>query len=443
MIFFVYVTESDGDISKNLGAADYSYFFVMKTFVPVLQRIGEVIFVKKINKLNRRYAALKAKGQSAILLSFTPPHKTPTKLDCPTLPVFAWEYSTIPSEAWANDWRHNWVQVLSGVKAAITHSRFALNAVQEALTENYPIVSLPAPLWDQFATMYRANAAPAHATWTLPVNGVVLDSQQLGLQKTHAVETPAFTAEHRQISLAGIIYTAVFNPNDGRKNWADMLSAFCFAFRDRSDVTLLMKLAFFDSEIACAMVWNEMKKNAPFQCRVVAVQGYLEADAYRNLVMNTTYIVNSSYGEGQCLPLMEFMSAGKPAIAPDHSGMADYITADNAFVIRSSREWTHWPHDPRLVLRAFRYRIDWESLRDAFIESFAVASSQPEKYAAMAVESNRTLERHCSRNVIEQGLKKFLQRLGFEPALPLPLLGWRGALANLIARCKRKVEGEI
>ena len=437
MIFFVYATESDGSISKNLGAADYSYFFVMKIFLPVLQQLGRVERVKTLEKLDAKYAAVKARGQTALLLAFTPPHKTPTGLKCPTIPVFAWEYSTIPNEPWANDWRHNWAQVLSGMKAAITHSRFAETAVKEALNPDYPIVSLPAPLWDKFAALYRPETSPISTAWEISVKGVVLDSHQLGLRETYNVNTPAFTPKQQKVLFADVVYTAVFNPNDGRKNWTDMLSAFCFAFREQPNVTLLMKLAFFDSDIACNMVWNEIKKNAPFQCRVVAVQGYLEGESYRQLVANTTYIVNSSYGEGQCLPLMEFMSAGKPAIAPDHSGMADYINVENAFVVRSSREWTHWPHDPRLVLRAFRYRIDWESLRDAFLNSFAIAVNEPEKYKAMAGCANRALEQHCSQGVIAQELKDFLRRLGYEPSPPSTQSGWRGWFANMVAQFKR------
>ncbi len=432
MIFFVYAAENDRSISRNLGAADYSYFFVMKIFLPVLRELGRVRVVKRLDKLDAKYKALKARGQSALLLSFTPPHKTPIGLSCPTIPVFAWEYSSIPDESWANDWRHNWVQVLFGMTAAITHSHFAEQAVKDALGADYPICSLPAPLWDQYAALHDVQMPAVKKSWAIHVNGVVLDSVPLGLSEAQAITQPAFEPKRQSVMLEGVIYTAVFNPNDGRKNWSDMLSAFCFAFRDQSNVTLLMKLAFFDADIACGMVWSEMKKNAPFKCRVVAVQGYLDGDSYRSLVTNTTYIVNSSHGEGQCLPLMEFMSAGKPAIAPDHSGMADYITAENAFVVNSSREWTHWPHDPRLVLRTFRYRINWESLRDAFLKSFDVAVNEPERYGMLADIAHRKLKLHCCHRGIAIRLREFLTRLGFEAEVFVPVAsGWKSFWSKL------------
>jgi len=433
MIFFVYVAESEGSIRKNLGTADYSYFFVKKLFVPALQKLGRVVEVDRLDRVDARYAAAVGSGEQAVLLSFTPPHKTPTGLACPTIPVFAWEYSTIPSEPWANDWRGNWAQVLSGMRAAITHSRFAQFAVKEQMGTDYPIVSLPAPLWDRFSELYRPESPPVTAQWQVQLNGVVLDSNALGFQSAHEVEAPSFSPKRQSVSFDGVIYTSVFNPNDGRKNWIDTLSAFCFAFRDQPHVTLLLKLAYFDSAVACGLVWNELRRNAPFRCRVVAIQGYLDGDDYQRLIANTTYVVNSAYGEGQCLPLMEFMSAGKPAVAPDHTGMADYISTDNAFVVRSSREWTHWPHDPRLVLRAFRYRINWESLRDAYLLSFDVAMNKPQHYQTMAASARQGLEEHCSQRRIVQGLKEFLILLGFEDNFkPVQQSWWRTSLESLI-----------
>ena len=43
--------------------------------------------------------------------------------------------------------------------------------------------------------------------------------------------------------------------------------------------------------------------------------------------------MNASRCEGLYLPLMEFMSCGTPAIAPDHSAMADYMDAQVGFVV--------------------------------------------------------------------------------------------------------------
>ena len=412
MIFLVYAKETDQSIAANLGLADYSYFFVMKRFIPVLEQLGKVVIVHDIETVDAQYEQWLTHDPEIILLSFTPPHKTPQGLRCPVFPVFAWEYSTIPDESWSNEPRNNWAAMLRSFRGAMTHSRFSVEAVHQALGASYPVVSLPAPLWDEYASLYERRRD--HLSWQLEIaNGVVLDSHALGLHQSEKTAPVSFESAACHVQFDGIVYTSIFNPNDHRKNCLDLLTGFCYAFRDQPDVTLLMKLAYHDAVHACGLVLHEMKKLVPYRCRVVAVQGYLEDEAYRQLVRHSTYVVNTARGEGQCLPLMELMSAGKPAIAPDHSAMADYINDKNAFVVRSSPEWTHWPHDPRLVLRAFRYRIDWQSLRDAYLESYRVACHEPERYMKMAEQAHQDLRQHCSKKIIADRLRDFLDGLGY------------------------------
>ncbi|PNA31995.1 glycosyltransferase, partial [Pseudomonas sp. MPR-AND1A] len=80
---------------------------------------------------------------------------------------------------------------------------------------------------------------------------------------------------------------------------------------------------------------------------VVVMHGYLDDPQYARLYEAASYYVNASRCEGLCLPLMEFMACGKPAIAPNHTAMKDYIDDSVAFIVRSSEELTIWPQDTR------------------------------------------------------------------------------------------------
>jgi len=412
--FLVFSPQGGGNIANSMGLTDYSYHFVMQRFLPVLRRIGLVVQVHDPEReADRLSAALKRVGIESLLLSFVPPNKTP-QVNCMTLPIFAWEYSTIPTESWGNDERNSWRFSLSRVRAAISHSDFAVTATRKAMGDDFPLCSLPAPVWDAYAT--RRQPLLHNDDWVLQFAGIVLDSHELGLRDTYDIAHPPLEKNVQRVVLRGVVYAAVFNPNDGRKNWHDTLWAFCWAFRDNWSATLLIKLVHHDAQFACEILLHEMKKLAPYKCRVVVIHGFLDDDTYQAMVNGVTYIVNSSYGEGQCLPLMEFMSAGKPALAPNHSAMADYLTSGNAFIVRSAPEWTHWPHDPRLVLRAFRYRLDWQSLFDAYLESYAVATTQQQRYLAMSQAATDALRTHCSQQVITDGMKKFLSQLGFAGA---------------------------
>jgi glycosyltransferase involved in cell wall biosynthesis len=152
-------------------------------------------------------------------------------------------------------------------------------------------------------------------------------------------------------------------------------------------------------------------KNQPYRCRIVLIYGYLADADYERLVQATSYVVNTSYGEGQCLPLMEFMSCGKPAVAPRTTAMIDYLDADNAFLIDSTDELTAWPHDPRKAFRTLRYITNWASLCTAYRASYDVARDDPERYARMSAHAVTNLQTFCSQTTAEQRLKEFLARL--------------------------------
>jgi len=222
------------------------------------------------------------------------------------------------------------------------------------------------------------------------------------------VPEPSTVAAPYRLHLDGIIYCSVFNTQDGRKNWHDMLCAFCIEFRDDPDVTLVFKLTHHDPSKAFEHVMGTIYRLSPFKCRVVLIQGYLDDADYEKLVGATSFTLNASAGEGQCLPLMEFMSAGKPAVAPWHPSLLDYMTAENSFRTATSLEISHWPHDRRHGFRARRHRLNVASLRQAYRDSFSMAKTDPARYLRMSEQANRDLRAHCSRDVIEGKLRDFL-----------------------------------
>ena len=265
--------------------------------------------------------------------------------------MFAWEFSTLPSETWHGEPRHDWRHVLRHSGRAITHSSFTVDVVRAAMGRDYPVLSVPAPVWDRFANRASQQAGrPEARDVRLRLDGLLVDSRQLDLAvhadpepSAEVLALPDRAAKQVELSLDGVIYTSVFNPYDGRKNWQDMISAFCATFRDEPDATLVLKLTHHNVGEALADMLHHLYKNQSYRCRIVLIHGYLADPDYERLVEATSYVVNTSYGEGQCLPLMEFMSSGKPAVAPRNTAMIDYIDADNAFIVDSSEEATAWP----------------------------------------------------------------------------------------------------
>ena len=698
MKILVYCPLNSDNIERSLGTADYSYFFVMQRFLPLLESIGEVEVLAEPadDELVARYQQV----DEVIYFAFTPPDKAVGPSLCPVVPVFAWEYSTIPYEAFRYP-RDNWVEDLRATGQAITHSSFAVDVVREQLGQEYPIASIPAPLWDSCAALreqrshapslgfdginlnckiidsrdynisntgvrpragilgntgkslatdwnserldysfargepgptlvgfndaedwgvwstsgypwlmldqkidglvemvitvrgyahnigeplgielgdrtayllltedlathvlrmqvdtpanflaffgvskravgmadprdigfglahltlrrVEAQSEPvspmvldfaedelvlegfhgreAHGRWTAaprcsvqfpesiagditvrietfrslnnrkkeidlwvggvskkiilrnrkriykvslpdvaPTNGLRLDNLGLGPSgnaddarnlglgvskisisvrrnlKFGARPRPSFLpapAMRPEPSTDGILYTTILNPLDGRKNWEDIITAFVYALRDRPGATLLVKIANEQLSIFFEDIFTFYMRLHPFKCRIVFVHGYLSDKEYQQLILHSHYIVNASRGEGQCLPLMEFMSSGVPAIAPRNTAMLDYIDESNTFIVESSPELTCWPHDPRQVYRTYRHRINWQTLYTAFIDSEKCFSQSPRAYREMCSAAVDSLRVYCSTGVARDRLQAFVDNIG-------------------------------
>lgn len=400
--FLLYAPQDATDVANELGRSDYSYWFVLNYFRPMLEGLGEVVV---LSSPDQQPAPTDA---SDLLLLFMPPHTIPLDLAEHAIPVFAWEYTTIPSESWAGEPRNDWREILSRAPGAITHSRFAADAVRAAMGTDYPVTSLPAPVWDRYAPL---AAQPQPPDCRLTFTGAVIDSARVGLTQGPDHPQPDTTPGRHELTLSGVIYTSVVNPNDGRKVWEDTITAFVWAHKDNPDATLVLKLVHFDKDTAVGIVWDFMRRLAPYRCRIVALHSYLPTEQFQQLMAGSTFVVNSSRGEGQCLPLMEFMSAGVPAIAPDHTAMAEYVHDRDALVVASSAEWTHWPHDPRRFLRCLMHPVTWDSLRAAFVAGQRIATEDPRRYEHMRESASATLRTHCSQEVIRAGMARFLSDL--------------------------------
>lgn len=220
------------------------------------------------------------------------------------------------------------------------------------------------------------------------------------------------------VQLSDIVYTAVLAPQDGRKNWHELLTAFIWAFRDEKRATLVLKMPLSAWNILHADFLDVMTRFAPFSCRVVMIYGYLEAAEYAALAGAADLYVNASTGEGLCMPLLEFLSAGVPAIAPDHTAMADYITPALGFPLRASLEHNIWPFDPREMFSTMRYRLHWDSLEAAFRASFDIALSHGGAYARMAQAAHEAMREYCGAAPVRDLLAEALGIAAAVPAMP-------------------------
>jgi hypothetical protein len=221
------------------------------------------------------------------------------------------------------------------------------------------------------------------------------------------------------LMLRDVVYTTVLSHRDGRKNWQDMVGGFLWTFRDNPRATLLLKMPEAAATEILPVLYGIMARFAPLRCRLLLCCGYLTDTDYAGLITASTYYLNTSYGEGLCLPLMEFLSAGKPAIAPFHTAMAEYLTPAIAFLLGSTREHNVWPHDPRDLFTTMRHRLNWWSLVQACEASFAAATNEDGSYEAMAAAASQTMHDFCSLPVVTAKLRTALEGPLAAPAMVL------------------------
>ena len=395
--FRLYATHNEGNVRDKLGKSDYSYWFVLKYFESLMPHLGET---EVLTDPPARPADLDLAEE--ILLAFTPPHKVPNEALHYAIPVFAWEFDTIPNESWLDDDRNNWYHVFRNSPGSITHCQLSAEQVKNEIGDDYPIAVIPAPLWDKYAPL---ATRPRMDNWTLSVDGYVADSWSPPADAEHIEKTAS------NIDFNGVVYTFVFNPNDGRKQWTEAVTAFIAAHQDNTNATLILKLIQSDPVLGVNAVWDVIDHLGEFDCRIVAIQSHLEKDAYDQLIAGTTFALNASSGEGQCLPLLEFMSAGTPAVAPRHTAMTDYIFPNTSFIVENTKSWHSWPHDPRMLLRCFRFPVVWDSLRNAFLDSYKVATEDLGRYDEMSQNATKFMKDFCSEEVLLQKLDTFIAQV--------------------------------
>jgi len=427
---FILQTHVDtGSIRNNSDQADFSNNFALKAYLLALTELGSIELIHNpACEVDPIFENCLEHGERCVFLSFAPPHKTLIDLKCPTVPIVSCEFSNIPDEIWDDDSRNDWRSVFAKLGRAIALSNHTAQSILTAMGPQFPVRAITAPAMQYAVEPWADSSSPStsanielvmHGYVVDTINGLSTDSILFSGAAESFRDSSTLTAKQApevRITVDGIIYTSVLNLDDGRKNWGDLVTAFCWAFRDTDDATLILKivrndLAAYHNDVAAYLspLFGMLLRLSPFKCRVIVLHGFLNGHEYRKLIGATKYYVNTSKGEGLCLPIMEFMACGKPAIAPAHTAMADYIDSNVAVMLRASLQPDVWPHDPRERFRTSSYRLNWESLLDAYRMSYRLVKHAPENYNAMGERARQKMNEYCSVGLIRGKLRNFFE----------------------------------
>ncbi|HEY7155729.1 MAG TPA: hypothetical protein VH575_17330, partial [Gemmataceae bacterium] len=213
------------------------------------------------------------------------------------------------------------------------------------------------------------------------------------------------------VELSGVVYVCIFNPHDGRKNWQDLLTGFVSAFHDRPDATLLIKLITAEPLMVDRVLDFYRSVGLSHRCKIAFITDYLSDEHMLALVRASTYYLTTTRAEGNCLPLMNYLAAGRPGIAPCHTALADYFDADVGLTLPWHAEPAAWPQDNRVRLKTTWARLDWPTLVERLRESHALALHDRRAYDARADRARQRLRERASVESVQTQLHTALAYL--------------------------------
>jgi glycosyltransferase involved in cell wall biosynthesis len=435
VILTSYLTRLPG--VKRLGLPGYSYDIVARLLVPLLQRWGEVVPVPlDPEHIEAAIGAARRRGLQPIQLSVLPFQDVYLTRSAPNVVFPFWEFPDVPAEAFDGNPQNNWVATANRCDLVLVCGPFTANALQRAgIRTPIHMVPVPAarahfqlPPWSAETTtriacsayVFPNAAVPPEQRWDAPdtrespENRAVRPSltrtllgrlRQTYRQMFKPLVPPIVHQRLRdrvrpvsldpwqsylrgsrreELELSGIVYTSIFSPQDGRKNRDDLLSGFLAALRDCSDATLVVKLA------AADMLWIDTTLNyyrtagLAHRCKVVFITDYLSDEQMLALARASTYYLTTTRAEGCCLPLLDFLAAGRPGVAPCHTAISDYFSPEMGFIMASAPERAIWPQDKRVRFKTMWNRLVWPSVVEQIRNSYQAVRNDRSVYAAMA-----------------------------------------------------------
>jgi glycosyltransferase involved in cell wall biosynthesis len=444
---------SDGDLTRRLGRDAYSYRYVYRAFAQLLERWGQHREASGPHGvLDRAIAEARQQQRQPLHLSFLPLHLMEVAANVPNIAVPAWEFPDIPALDLENDPRQNWARRAEQVDLIITHTQFSRAAFLRAGVRT-PVQVAPVPIpsayfqtpdWqpDQRVVLdcpCYVFAQPAALPrpprpWTNSETGHLprLSLHQMykkcvkamperfgkAMQRSaRAVRAALWSARQAlkdsdvrrlfpprpNLELSGVVYTAILNPFDSRKNWQDLLSGYLLALKDCEDATLVVKLVVSEDWEAAAladMLAFYRSTGLSHRCKLAFVTAYLSDEQLVELTRASTYYVNTSRAEGSCLPLQNFMAAGRPALAPPHTGMADSIDEQCGFTLESHPEPAPWPQEIGGGYRTTWHRLVWQSLHDRLRASYETAKNGRAYYQTLAERARERMRGLASAEAV-------------------------------------------
>jgi hypothetical protein len=235
--------------------------------------------------------------------------------------------------------------------------------------------------------------------------GIALIS--LSISRSQNSEATKGTQLAKTRPLNGIIYTSILDPSDEKYNSIDLISAFCTALQDVSAANLVIMVP-PDTDInPLGELARLISAQLPMECRLIILKGELNPHNRHFIQTISSYYIATPCYESSSGTLLDFAAKGIPVIAPSHTAILDCQDSKASLIVECSKEPVHKSLSDQEKLHSFKFRLNWESLRDQIKHAHDIAISQQSEFEALSSNSHRLYRNAMDKDQFV-GLKSIL-----------------------------------
>ncbi len=427
-----YSSATDGDLSQMLGAPHYSYRFAEQKFLRAFTARGISPTKLQMPEYYSTAASLTdATGTAAdclVHLIFRSSEQIRLLKPGYNICCFAWEFEVLKDESGPGEHPFlNQRRMLSicdeiWVPCRYTHEVLTRHGIGNVHVIPAPIAAPSAPRLDR----YEALAAVGHLGVMPLVTNFLLSRQDNA--RACAARSQAmmdWLAPRLTAARDPLVYLAVLNPEDFRKNLDALLRGFHYFQQAHKGVCLIVKVLtaadrYSLDQIISDVIPNKLASGSVFHTEnIVFLNRYLSDEEMTGLYCLADFYLCTSAAEGQNLPLLEAMAHGTVPVSTSNTAMADYITADNAFQIAERVVPNTSPHMAGTIAGK-PFKIHTSSSRDVFAALAASRAAAPSRRRKMSAACVATVQAQFTPDAV---WPRIAQRLAAIAGRSAPLVG--------------------
>jgi len=313
------------------GKAHYSYKIAAKKFLSTLEKnkyISHEIIRPEMYKHKESFLHIKDfNNKKNIHLIFKPIEHITLLKNSKNIGVFAWEFDKITEKDIGGNPFLNQKRMLSLLDEIWVPSSYTEKVLKRYGFDNTHFI--PAPIQKPIGLDNGKSLLSLIANLT-----------SIKYHPAHFNEEPTRPIKDNiDLSKINKIYFSILNPWDYRKNLSGLLKTFEEFSKKFNDTLLIIKITIDNKETLLTSI-NEIiyhnfhHKNVKSN-NILFVSEYMPEKTLYSIMSKVDFYYNLSFAEGQFLPILESMILGTVPISPDTTAMSDYITENNALVIKS------------------------------------------------------------------------------------------------------------